>query len=251
MHPYSEDRMRQKLAEIKGPYACVKMDSENPGICGTCPHFGKITNPLVLGRTLATDNTAKVIPLEPVEEFDEEKEFGAYLAKNAPDETFEDPGRVVVRPEPPRGYSYGDNGGVYCEREETDAEGKKHVRHVELVPYDLFVVDLLKLENEHMVHMAAIRSEGVKTLTFPQKATVSKDETLKNLATHNILASHGAGNDKNLFDYVRACVNDASVNKKPVEVPLQCGWQDDDSFVYNYRVFTKDGTRDNYSNARS
>ena len=241
MHPYSEDRMRQKLAEIKGPYACVKMDSENPGICGTCPHFGKITNPLVLGRTLATDNTAKVIPLKPVEEFDEEKEYGADLAENAPDETDEDPGPVVVRPEPPRGYSYGDNGGVYCEREETDAEGKKRVRHVELVPYDLFVVDLLKLENEHMVHMAAIRSAGVKTLTFPQKAAVSKDETLKNLATHNILASYGAGNDKNLFDYVRACVNEASVNKKPIEVPLQCGWQDDNSFVYNYRVFTKDG----------
>lgn len=241
MHPYSKDRMRQKLADIKGPYACVKMDSENPGVCSTCSHFGKITNPLILGRTLTTDNTAKVIPLKPVEEFDEEKEYGADLEENVSDETDEYQNPVVVRPEPPRGYNYGDNGGVYCEREETDADGKKNIRHIELVPYDLFVVDLLKLENEHMVHMAAVRKEKVETLTFPQKAAVSKDDTLKNLAMHNILASYGSGNDKNLYDYVRACVNEASVNKKPIEVPLQCGWQDDGSFVYNYRVFTKDG----------
>jgi hypothetical protein len=33
MHPYPHDRMHQKLSEIKGPYACMKMDSENPGTC--------------------------------------------------------------------------------------------------------------------------------------------------------------------------------------------------------------------------
>jgi len=199
MHPYSEDRMRQKLAEIKGPYACVKMDSENPGICGTCPHFGKITNPLILGRTLATDNTAKVIPIAPVEkapeEYDEEEEFGVKEDAEL-DELFEEPVLAVVRPEPPRNYNYGENGGVYCEKTEKDVDGKTSTRMIELVPFDLFVVDLLKLENEHMVHMAAVKKDGVETFTL---------------------------------------------NKKPIEVPLQCGWQDNGSFVYNYRVFTKDG----------
>jgi len=243
MHPYSEERMRQKLANIKGPYACIKMDSENPGICGKCPHFGKITNPLILGRTLAKDNTAKIIPItsveKPVEDFDEEVEFG--LNEEAELEEIFDAPPAVYRPEPPRNYSYGENGGVYCEKTEKDVDGKTSTRMIELVPYDLFVVDLLKLENEHMIHMAAVRPNKVETFTFPQKAVVSKDDTLKNLATHNILASHGAGNDKNLYDYVRACANEASTNKKPIEVPLQFGWQDNGSFVYNHRVFTKDG----------
>jgi hypothetical protein len=34
------------------PHSCVVLDNENPGICHTCPYWGKITNPLVLGRQL-------------------------------------------------------------------------------------------------------------------------------------------------------------------------------------------------------
>ena len=45
LHPYPHERMHQKLAEIKGPYPCTKIDSENPGLSNDCPHFGKITNP--------------------------------------------------------------------------------------------------------------------------------------------------------------------------------------------------------------
>jgi len=41
---------------------------------------------------------------------------------------------------------------------------------------------------------------------LPQRAVVSKDETVKALASQNIIASFGSGNDKNLFEYVRACV---------------------------------------------
>ena len=31
------------------------------------------------------------------------------------------------------------------------------------------------------------------------------------------------------------------MTKKAITVPTQCGWQEDGSFVYNNRVFTKDG----------
>jgi len=96
------------------------------------------------------------------------------------------------------------------------------------------------MENDHLVHMAAVRPEGVQTLNFPQKSIVSKDETLKWLASQNIVSTF-AGHDKTLFEYVRSCVGEASQNRKPVEVPFQCGWQADQSFVYNNRVFSKDG----------
>ena len=36
-------------------------------------------------------------------------------------------------------------------------------------------------------------------------------------------------------------MGEASQNRKVIEVPTQCGWQADGSFVYNYRVFTPDG----------
>lgn len=80
----------------------------------------------------------------------------------------------------------------------------------------------------------------MQTLNFPQKSIVSRDETLKWLASQNIVSTF-AGHDKTLFEYVRSCVGEASQNRKPVEVPFQCGWQADQSFVYNNRVFSKDG----------
>ena len=242
MHPYPHDRMYQKLNEIKGPYACIKMDSENPGICEKCPHWGKITNPLILGREIKTDNTAKEIPLTPVQmvEFDE-TELDVEESYEPEEEESLPLAPSVTRPEPPRGYSYGEHGGVYCTRsEEDETTGKKTKKNIQILEYDFFVVDLLKTETEHLIHMAACKPKGVKTLNFPQKSIVSSVETLKWLAAENILSSFG-GYDKVLYEYVSACARQASTTKEPIVVPFQCGWQADNSFVYNNRVFTKDG----------
>ena len=222
LHPYDEDRMHQKLREIKGPYPCTKFDSENPGVCSGCKHFGKITNPLALGRELLSDNREKEI------------EIPAAM----PDE----PSVRVVRPTPPKGYAYGVNGGVYVERMVEDADGSKRKQQVMILPYDLFVVDILDNDSEHIVHMVAHRQGKAIDVLFPQKSAVSKDELIKALAQKNIMAAFGSGNDKNLFDYVRACVEDASVNKATIKIPTQYGWQDDGSFVFSGKVFFKDGT---------
>ena len=233
LHPYEESRMRQKMNDIKGPYPCVKMDSENPGLCTGCSHWGKITNPLAFGRKLKADNTAKQIPVVAALEEDDEDD-GSTEGEHVNV-------AVVTRPPPPRGFSYGANGGVYCEKKDKDGEGREIKKQVQILAYDLFVVDILKQENDHLVHMATNRLEGVTTLNFPQRAIVSQDETLKWLAAQNIIASFGKGNHKNLYDYVLACVEEASLSKKAIVVPLRCGWQEDKSFVYNNRVFFKKG----------
>lgn len=223
MHPYDEGRMHSKLSEIKGPYPCLKFESENPGLCEKCPHFGKITNPLALGRELVVDDSEKEIVLPP-------------------DETDpEAPPVTVLRPTPPKGYSYGQSGGVFCNRIVEEADGTKRKQQVMILPYDMFVVDLLNKDGEHTVHMLANRPGKPVDILFPQRYAVSKDEMTKKLAEQNILASFGAGNDKNLFDYVRACVEEASVNKQAIRVPSQYGWQEDGSIVYSGRVFSPDG----------
>jgi hypothetical protein len=63
MHPYPPERMHEKLRSIKGPYPCMKFDSENPGICTSCKHWGKITNPLALGREVRVNTEEKEIPI--------------------------------------------------------------------------------------------------------------------------------------------------------------------------------------------
>lgn len=225
LHPYGEARMREKLREIKGPYPCIKFDSENPGVCEKCKHFGKITNPLALGRELVADNTEKEIEIAPADPDD-------------PDA----PAVKVVRPTPPKGYAYGANGGVYADRMVEEADGTKRKQQVMILPYDLFVVDILQKDNEHTVHMVANRPGKPADVLFAQKAVVAKDELLKALASQNIMAAFGSGNDKNLFEYVRACVEEASVNKQVIKIPGQYGWQEDGTFVYSGKVFFPDGT---------
>ena len=213
LHPYPHERMHQKLAEIKGPYPCVKFDSENPGICDGCPHRGKITNPLALGRETAVTTAETTIEVENSEQ-------------------------KIVRPEPPRGYAYGVRGGVFMEKEDTDANGQVTKRQIMLLPYDMFPVDILSHNGEHLVHMLAVRDYKVQPVSFPQKAVVSKDETVKALAQQNVLATFGSGNDKNLYDYVRACVEKMSSEKKPIEVPDHCGWQPNDTFVWGGKIYS-------------
>jgi len=221
LHPYSEARMNAKLRDIKGPYGCDALESVHPGVCGKCPHQGKILNPLALGRYVQTDTSEKVVAVPT-------------LPAAQP--------ILLKRPTPPRSFSYGKNGGIYRDVRIEDEEGKTISKQVLVLPYDLFAVDILNNSGEHTVHMLVSRPEGVSTILIPQKAAVSKDETVKALASQNIIASSGAGNDKNLFDYVRGCVEDASVNKKPLNVPPNYGWQADGAFVTNEQVFTPQHT---------
>lgn len=216
LHPYPHERMHQKLAEIRGPYPCVKFDSENPGICDGCIHRGKVTNPLALGRETAvvTAETAIEIPAEDGQE-----------------------AKKVLRPEAPKGYAYGVRGGVFMEKEDTDATGNVTKRQIMLLPYDLFPVDILSREGEHLVHMLAVRGYKTVDISFPQKAVVSKDETIKALAQQNVMASFGSGNDKNLYDYVRACAEKMSSEKRPIDVPSSYGWQPNDTYVFGGKIY--------------
>ena len=217
LHPYPHERMHQKLAEIKGPYPCVKFDSENPGICNGCQHRGKITNPLALGRETAVVTAETTLELPTTD------------GKSA---------KKVIRPEAPKGYAYGVRGGVFMEKEDTDALGNVTVRQVMLLPYDLFPVDILNNNGEHLVHMLAVREYKTVDISFPQKAVVSKDETIKALAQQNVMASFGSGNDKNLYDYVRACAEKMSSEKKPIDVPDYCGWQPADTYVWGGKIYS-------------
>jgi hypothetical protein len=216
LHPYSEDRMRNKLSEIKGPYPCTKFDSENPGVCINCKHWGKITNPLALGRDTAVVTAEQEVEVKP-----------------SGTDTF----RKAMRPEAPFGYAYGRNGGVYIERLIPNEDGTESKKLTLLLSYDLFPINILDTAGEHTVHMLALRPEGTQNILLPQKSCVSKDDMMKCLATQNVLAAFGAGNDKNFFDYVRASVEKMSTDKLPVKVPASYGWQKDNSFVYSGRIY--------------
>jgi len=84
----------------------------------------------------------------------------------------------VMRPTPPRGYSYGANGGTFMERTVEDDDGAKSKKQVMLLPYELFVVDILNSNGDHTVHLIALKPDGAVNITMPQRAVVSNDETV-------------------------------------------------------------------------
>jgi len=225
MHPYDTARHNEKWHAIKGPYGCLKFDEANPGVCETCPHYNKFTNPLALGREIKVDVEQKEVVVERVQEEE------AVLAP-----------QTLTRPTPPKGFGFGANGGVFMDRMVEDEQGGKSRKQVMLLPYDMFAVDILNSNGDHLVHLLAFRPEGAVDILIPQKSIVSKDETVKALANQNVIASYGAGNDKNLFDYIRGCVEFISANKRAVKVPNSCGWQPDNTFVYNSRILSYNGS---------
>ena len=225
-HPYDDERMQNKLREIRGPYPCAKFDSENPGVCDKCKHFGKITNPLILGREVSVDKSEKEITATPAD---------STLAPQAEPV-------IYIRPTPPRGYAYGTKGGIYREVEEKNDDGEKVTDQKMILPYDLFIMDILKpMGGEHTIHMVAMRPEGVVDVMFPQKSIISKDELAKALAAQNIVSSFGAGNDNYLTAYVRGCVENYSAERGAITVPASYGWQKDGTFVHNNNIYFPDG----------
>lgn len=229
LHPYDEERMHNKLREIKGPYPCTKIEELSGVSCSGCPHKGKITNPLILANYIKTDEAVKEVVLE------EEAAAAAAPTK-------------VSRPPAPKGFSYAQGGGVIRHQKvPSKKEGEEDTtKDIRILDYDMFVVHILNINRTHMVYMVADKPTGPETITFPQRAIVSKDETLKSLAEQNIMSMFGSGNDANLYEFVRAAVEEASRQNNALVVPNHYGWQDDGSFVLGEKIYRADGSVDSF-----
>ena len=143
-----------------------------------------------------------------------------------------------MQPEPPRGYAYGERGGVFLEREEEDADGHVVKKRVLLCANTIFPVDILNNNGSHEVHFCVVKNKQLHEVLVPQKCMASKDETIKHLANQNIMAAFGSGNDKNFYEFIRASVEKISFEKNPIKMPPSYGWQEDDTFVFASRVYS-------------
>jgi hypothetical protein len=53
-----DDTLRKANETLDKPHSCTVFDARNPDICPNCPHWGRITNPLALGKRLKTPTSA-------------------------------------------------------------------------------------------------------------------------------------------------------------------------------------------------
>lgn len=221
-HPYDEDRMHTKLREIKGPYPCAKFDAENPGLCGNCKHWGKITNPLALGREIRTVTEDTVV--------ERETEEGVRVQYD--------------RPKPPFRFSYGENGGVFYLK---PAAGKeKDEELIVVLPYDFFMTRMFRDGRVCQAEFRAVKGDRQFTFAVPTAAITSQTDCLKKLAENNVFASF-AGYDAYLYQYVRQSMERASADGNEVMVPPNFGWQADNSFAFGDTVYSPHSPEYNYT----
>ena len=145
---YTKEATQRKADLIKGPYGCDKFDEYNPDVCTSCKHWGKITNPLALGRSIMK------APTDP------------------------------ERPQYPEPYFRGANGGVYIRFRNADGDPEdKLIYH-----NDLYVVKRIHdVElGEAIVMRLHLPRDGVREFTIPLTSVTSKEELRKQLSMQGI-----------------------------------------------------------------
>jgi hypothetical protein len=78
-------------------------------------------------------------------------------------------------------------------------------------------------------------------VVMPSKSLVSKEETLKFLAQHNVVAA--TGQDSKFYNFIRASAGDMLHTRVERNMPDSFGWQADGSFVLNNKQISKGDVR--------
>jgi hypothetical protein len=205
-HPYTEERFQKKWIELKGPLSCSAIDAINPGGCAGCPHAGKITNPLPIGRA---------VPLP------------APIAATA---------TAPALPALPSGFAFSKT--ATCRTVSND-DGNDLIP---IIPFIFYLHSVMQEDDTYCARFCRVVSATEQHfIAIPMRALASKDDTIKELAKQNIFAAFGAGNDVHVFNYVRACAMEASTANTSLRVPAKYGWQPDESFACGERILSPAG----------
>jgi hypothetical protein len=219
-HPdYDPGAVERKTMGIKGPHSCAEFEKNNPGGCDGCPHYGKLTSPISLGKTIARSAPE---PIEVVEEPDEESD--------------EEP-VVHTVPAYPDPFFRGKHGGVYfLSPSEDDAEPELVYEH------DLYVVKRMRdpIQGDVAYLKVHMPMDGVKEFVLTNVQLADKAELRKHLAAQGVVCPEKRF--QLLAMYLMTAVRDLQQRKKAELMRLQFGWADKDSkFIIGDREITRDG----------
>lgn len=225
-HPeYSIEATEKKAAEIKGPYNCQTY-AEQAGSerCADCPHRGKITNPLQLGK-VGVPATEPIVVARSVEQAGLPVE-GLTAAE--------------ILPELPFPYFRGINGGIYAQGPKgPDGESGEPVLIYE---YNLDVVRLLKdpEKGDTLVIHLALPQDGLREILMPLADAQSIERMKDKLGFYGVAA--GKDQMNRIGIYLTRMVKQMQA-EKPTEIArTQMGWTEDrKGIVWGRTMFTKAG----------
>ena len=210
-HPdYDPDRVVQKIQHIKGPHSCATFDHNNPGGCYKCPHKGKITSPIMLGKDIRV--------------------------ASAVDNVVEQDDDTYVIPQFPEPYFRGANGGIYIRGKDAESDP--------LLVYERDVYVIKRMHDPILKDIVIIRAhtpyDGVKEFMVPNTYMAEPSELKKALAAEGVL-TYGKRSDLMTAFIITSTFN-LQDQRKAELMRLQFGWVDNDTkFVIGDKEITVDG----------
>ena len=207
---YSHDATERKAANIRGPYTCGKFNEYNPGVCPSCPNWGNVKSPIVLGRELAGNPDEAITVMDHLSD------------KDIPDQ----PMQKYVIPSYPTPYRRGASGAIF--KVVKDNEGEE--LEVPVYHHPLYVVKRINDPDsgESIVLRLHLPKDGVREFTMPLASVMARDEF------RNFMARQGVAVIKieELMSYVTTWVNKLQMEVESEEAHRQFGWtQDKKAFV--------------------
>ena len=235
-HPeFNEEDMYQKMEAVKGPYLCNRFNEYRPGICDSCPNFGKIKSPINLGSYIkeATDEDNLVVDkigspppeLFAAAQVEEENLTLPHIGK-----------KVYTIPKYPTPYFRGATGGVYLrKRDENGDPDDRCIYHNDIY---IFKRILDPEAGESAVFRLHLPKDGVREFTMSLAAITSRDEFRKNMSIQGIAVK----NMDDLMSYSLQWINELQAAGSADLAHRQFGWADEefDSFILGEQKIRKD-----------
>ena len=228
-HPdYDPEATEEKARKIKGPYLCARFDEFQPGVCASCPHFGKIKSPIMLGKELN------------IAETDEDRTVEILQGPSAPPGSgFLVPATTIVIPKPPHPYVRGVAGGVYKQGKDEDGNIKDEL----VYHHDLYVTRRVydPEVGDSIVIRLHLPRDGLREFSVPQGHINAFDKLQAALSAMGVTA-RGKAQWTAIGYYIMDSVDDLQAREAADLAHRQFGWTPDfRSFVIGNREYLPGG----------
>ena len=195
---YDYELTEKKADSIPGPHSCKQFEMQRPEGCKNCPHKGKITTPIQLGRVVAKARGADNVIEAHSEALDQKVTFKI--------------------PDYPYPYFRGKNGGIYKTMPDDDDDG------VKIYDYDFYLVERLHdpTLGECSWFKLHLPKDGVREFIARTSDLLTRDRARQILVDYGVIV-HGKQMEL-MIDYI---VNSVQTQQRTNEASLmykQYGW---------------------------
>ena len=222
---YSKEGTERKATQTQDkPQSCTVFNNLNPDVCTNCPHFGKITNPLILGKVFVPAPTTMNPVKTEVQTLPNGKPLVVTTLQGLPAE--------IER----EGFYRGQEGGIYFKPKPVfDENGELVEQKTQLVStYDFY--SLKRVISAHdgncMLMKVDPPHDEPEEFYVPFSAIYDGNELRKLISSHGVLFNPKNNQWKLIMDYLVAWGSYLQADKAASRMRTQMGWTPkEDAFV--------------------